>query len=231
MSIIIADRYSGDGPSDWQALAAAGTCMGAFLKVTEGIEYKTDWFRENWPALRAAGGARYGQSWFRGAYHYLIFHDDAAQQADYFLQTIDAAGGFDCGDLLPVVDVELGKPTSANHKASAQQIVDCTSAFVKRLKDLLGCPVILYGRGAMQKRQIQHRMECDYLWLPRYNHEMGPTEDFGWPRERVLLWQYTDGEYRHPEYPHQVDGLGPTDLSIYHGDLDHLSKTLLWVGR
>jgi hypothetical protein len=70
--------YDVDGKPDWPALVAAGQPWhGAIVKVSEGIggiiAWQTNlcgWFQKQWPALRAAAGARYGIDFFRGGYRY-----------------------------------------------------------------------------------------------------------------------------------------------------------------
>src|SRR5437016_5796587 len=111
-TIQLVDLYRGDSKRpEWKKLASDERFHGAFLKVSEGTWYDdSGWLRDNWADARAAGGRRYGRSWFRGAYHYLRFFegDEAkkgfgAAQADDFLARIEAAGGWGAGDLLPVV--------------------------------------------------------------------------------------------------------------------------------
>lgn len=230
--ILFPDRYQGDnhGRNDWSMLAKADVCSGAILKASEGVSFQSGarWFKENWQPLREAGGDRYGGTWFRGAFHFLIFHDDPVEQANYFLKTIEDAGGFVSGDLLPIVDVERGGEKSRNHQASAARIVECTSAFTARVKDALGCGVILYGGSGLRDLGIRDRMGCDYLWYPHYRAQIDRTDDIGWSRDQVVLWQYTNGEVNSTSYPQQVPGLGPTDLSVYLGDPAEFPEKLLW---
>ena len=97
-----------------------------------------------------------------------------------------------------------------------------------RIKEILGCGVILYGGPDLRTLKISARMGCEYLWYPRYNSRMGSTDDIGWSREQVVLWQYTDGKDNFTRYPTQVPGLGPTDMTVYMGDPADFPKKLLW---
>ena len=108
---LLVDVYSKDlgGKPNWQAAADAPNVVGGIIKATEGTNFDTTWFDKNWPLLREVGGDRYGQTWFRGAYHFLKFNRDGVAQANFFLDAIDNAGGFDEGDIIPIVDVELGR--------------------------------------------------------------------------------------------------------------------------
>ena len=227
---LLVDVYSGDlgGKPNWPAVVAAPNFVGAIIKATESVAFDTSWFKAQWPAVKAAGGDGYGSTWFRGAYHFLKFNQDGAAQADFYLDTIDAAGGFDVGDIIPIVDVELGNdgkpdehgkvhPRNSNWDASAQQIIDCTSAFAARAKERTGQQVMLYGNGAMRDKSIKDRMGCDWLWIPRYTPTLPPEmyQRAGWDLAQVAMWQYCgDGTASLPGYPNSVDNFGKVDISV-----------------
>jgi GH25 family lysozyme M1 (1,4-beta-N-acetylmuramidase) len=171
---------------------------------------------------------RYGTTWFRGAYHFLKFNKDGKDQADFYLKAIDEAGGFDVGDIVPIVDVELGNdgnpdeqgrihPRNSNWDASAQQIIDCTSAWAERVKSATGQQAMLYGNGAMREKGIKDKMGCDWLWVPRYTAKL-PAEIYtraGWDLENVALWQYCGGGTAAlPDYPREIAGFGKVDISV-----------------
>ncbi len=220
---LIPDTYHGGGDPDWNALADDPRFFGAIIKATEGVSYKwaQTWFKPQWPELRIAGGDRYGKTWLRGCYHYLIFRDDPGDQAEYFVNTIrDADSQVDLSqscDIMPIVDVELGSKGSLNHDATRDQVLDVTSAFVEHVKQSTGCPVMLYGHQAMLQLQIADKMGCDGLWLPTYSKKMADPTAIGWDEEDVLLWQYTDGTHNYTEYPSSAPGLNSADISTVRG--------------
>jgi GH25 family lysozyme M1 (1,4-beta-N-acetylmuramidase) len=223
---LIVDLYSGDlgGKPNWPAVVAEPNFVGAIIKATEGTGFAPQWFQQNWPKVREAGGDRYGTTWFRGAYHFLKFNQDGAAQADFYLKTIDQAGGWDTGDIIPIVDVELGNDGSkdaakrnSNWDASAQQIIDCTGAFARRTREVSGQQVMLYGNGAMRDKGIADRMDCDWLWIPRYTPTLPAKmyERAGWSLDQVALWQYCgDGTAALPGYPTEIVGFGRCDISV-----------------
>lgn len=206
--------------SDWAGVVADPRYVGAILKASEAWgstapwSVRSDaWFKATWPQVRTAAGARYGQSFFRGAYHYLIFDVARAQdQADYYLGNVDGAGGWDRGDLIPIVDVERGGERGPNFHASAQQVEDAVGGFVAAVTRATGQQVLLYGRGAMRDLGIRSQMGAAYLWNPSYTAH--PVPAAGWPIEQVALWQYTDGTINATAFPTTAPVLGAVDCSV-----------------
>lgn len=229
--VLMVDLYWGDLPTPprWDRLAGTPGYVGAILKATQGTKYrKTSWFVANWPRARDAAAGRYGTSWFRGAYHYVVFDLAGAPQADFFLDTVERAGGWEDGDLHPIIDVERGKEGTAQHRATRQQVIDVVSAWIERVKARTGRKVILYGRGAMRDLGIASRMGADLLWNPSYTNPIRPTDRIGWPASKVPLLQYTDGRTNKTKYPTRVRGFGAVDASVFRaGHIDDLARTLV----
>ena len=216
---LVADQYPLDsGPHPpWTNLVDAPSFVGAILKAWEGLQYNDGgWFTNNWSAVRDAGGDRYGDSWFRGAYLFLRFASDGAAQADAYLRAVDEAGGWDYGDVIPVVDVELGSEKNSNFRASAEQIVECTSACADRIRSETGRRVMLYGRGAMRERSITDHMKCDVVWNPSYTAHMVTNGLQAWDLEDIVLWQYCgDNKGFVANLPTSVAGFPKLDISVY----------------
>ena len=238
VSPLFADVYQGDlnGRPDWEALAKLGAPWhGAIIKATEGTHYAPYWFATQWRALRNVAGARYGEDWFRGCYHFLKLTGDGAKQAEWYAHAIEHAGGWGVGDLWPIVDVELGGEKNSNHNATKQQIIDCTTAFVERVRSIYGREVMLYANGALRDRNIKVRMGCDWLWCPRYTPTLPAFiyERSGWTVEELAMWQYVgDGVGFLHGYPSSVPGFGKVDISALTlpGGLERL-RSLLWAER
>lgn len=245
-SPLFVDVYAGDlrGNPNWSLLASLGAPWhGAIVKATESVSYKPVWFAVQWKQLRHVAGERYGVDWFRGAYHFLKFNRPGRDQADFYLKAIEEGGGWDVGDFWPIVDVELGAegdhlkkiPRNSNQDASAQQIIDCTSAFAERCRSETGRNVMLYGNGAMRDRQIHVRMGCDWIWVPRYTEQLpvGIYARAGWSTAELALWQYSgDGQSALKGYPSSPPGFGACDVSalVLPGGLERL-RSLLWAER
>lgn len=220
---LFVDLYSGDDgrlvgrQPDWKTLAGTKNYCGAILKAWDGIHFNDGgWFKRHWPAVRDAGGANYGQSWFRGAYLFLEFQQSGADQADAYLAAVDAAGGWGGGDILPIIDVEQGGAGHRNRSASKQQVIDCVTACAARVREQTGRRVILYGRGAMRDLGIADKMGCDLVWNPAYTAAMVVHGLEAFALEDIVLWQYCgDGQAAIKTLPNSVAGFGPCDLSVF----------------
>jgi hypothetical protein len=222
MDPLLVDVYPQDvgGTPDWPALVAAGPPWhGAILKVSEGAGGTAAWqlnlaawFRNQWPAIRAVAGARYGVDFFRGGYHYLLIGVDAAKQAEHYLQRIEDAGGWGDGDLWPIVDVERGSGNDAHGK---QETIERTTVFAQTVRARTGRGVVLYGGSWLAELGIRDKMGCSWLWLPRYTAVLPPEsyERIGWALDDLFAWQYAgDGVGKLDGYP-LTSPIGKTDVS------------------
>jgi GH25 family lysozyme M1 (1,4-beta-N-acetylmuramidase) len=220
---LFADIYWHDeGPRPDFAVASRAV-SGFILKATQGDVYAhADWFVTNWERARLADPARYAAGeLLRGAYHYLELTKPAVPQADYYLRIVDKAGGWGASDIVPIVDVEGGGDGSANSRATAQQVVDCTSRWAERVTAVTGRPVMYYGRGLDRDLRINSRMGCSCVWDPAYTRRIVLNGLEEWTLNDVVLWQYTDGTagdnsaHGLPiEIPDGPAGFGRVDLSV-----------------
>jgi GH25 family lysozyme M1 (1,4-beta-N-acetylmuramidase) len=231
-SPLLVDYYEKDPVPDLSAVSSNPRYVGAIIKASEGLYYGgKDWFPDQWSSIHEQVG--YGNTWFRGCYHFLKFNQDGVEQADYYLQTVEAAGGWDKGDLWPIVDVELGSETNSNRKAKAPQVIECTKTFAERVTKVTGRQVMLYGNGAMRDLSISDRMGCDWLWCPRYTATLPSFiyERAGWSVEQLVMWQYAgDGTGILPNYPTTTPDGKKIDHSalVLQGGVAQL-PSLLWA--
>jgi GH25 family lysozyme M1 (1,4-beta-N-acetylmuramidase) len=214
----IPDLSSWEGAlPNFDAIAAAPNHVGCIIKATQGVGpgvsqgHSPQWFALNWPRVRAAGGTRYGQTWFRGCYAYGEPTPSGTAQADYLLRTIDRAGSWGDGDLPPAWDLEGAKWTSR------QQIVDVSSQFAARIKQVLGRAPILYTGSVWRKFGVQEKAGFGQMWSPHLNL----MEPYGWPNSSYVLLQYVgDGKYWNPAtamfgWPTSVPGLdAKVDMNV-----------------
>lgn len=221
-----------DGRPDWDALLGATwgpdvegqrhRYAGAILKATQGTAYRgAEWFELGWRKLGSCTRYREGD-FVRGAYHYLNFWQDGTRQAEYYLRTIDRAGGWGSYDVLPIVDIEFGADDSANRKTPRAEVERNALAFVNKVKKERGA-CILYGGSALGELRIRDRLGCRWLWPAAYTARMSAREamSIGWRIEDVVMWQFTDGKTckaittRGTVLPRTVPGFGAVDCSVF----------------
>lgn len=220
---LIVDVYQYDigGKPDWPKLVAAGPPWhGAIIKASEGVGGNVKWQREgavwtraNWPAIRTAAGDRYGVDFWRGAYHYLLTRGDGRAQAEHYLRTIEDAGGWDQGDIFPIVDVEEG---SGNDGTPKQQVIDCTTAWAEKVKIETGRDVILYAGHWVVELGIRDRMGCALLIYAAYTARLNAATSYaalGRQLSELWGWQYCgDGQGYVQGYPMRSP-IGDVDIS------------------
>jgi hypothetical protein len=206
------DVYHGNVDLVPAARIAADARFGfAVIKATEGVSYSwaESWFPQSW---KAVGATRL----VRGAYHFLIVDRSGKEQAEFYLRTIEANAGFRDADMHPIVDVEW----KLNDGATKQQTVDCVEQYAETMH-AEGHRVIRYGRSMFRDLGITTSTGCDFSWVPRYNDELGPTDDIGFPKPD--LWQYGNGQFNFTAWPDGAPGMRPGDMNVVLTDLARLT--------
>lgn len=208
----------------WEAAFAHSDVFGAILKFTDGMQYGfVDWAVRNYKKLIELLGARRGKTALLGGYHYTQFLVDGAQQAEYYLRSLELAG-WSGDDIVPIVDVEAGPVGSANRKASRQQVIDVVSEMSGWLTARTGRGTMLYGRGLLRDQSIPSKMGCDRVWDPAYTRLMVVNGLVGklpdgtpapWTLDEIVLWQLAgDGQG-----DSAVTHIATTLSGFAHGDI------------
>jgi lysozyme len=184
------------GTVDWQQVAQAGKAF-AFAKATEGTTFVDPQFAANWSGIQAAGLVR-------GAYHFFEPNDDATQQAQLFLATVQLAPG----DLAPVLDVET------TGGVSDSQLWSGVATWLGLVGEATGLPPILYTAPGFWDSNAPDLALTQYpLWLADY--AVQPTLPNGWTS--WLFWQYTQSG--------SVAGVtGAVDLDVFSGTMLDLQE-------
>ena len=182
------DLSSHNGEVDFSKVVRAGVKY-AWIKVTEGTTHVNPGFQKKFEDARRAG-------LIVGAYHfarpdtYAGDPKDWKNEADNFLKQLEVAR-LECGDLVPVVDLEQGLKTDDNYNCE----------WYLNWLDYVGCqtktrPVVYTARWAWQlyimkgSNELQNQLSTYPLWLASYNEGVQPerTPDI-WNKWDV--WQYT----------------------------------------
>jgi lysozyme len=196
------DVSSYSGAVDWSRVRAAGHAL-ALARVSDGLAVTDARFAANWAGMRAAGLVR-------GAYQHFRPGLSPLAQAEGFLAQVAAAGGFQPGDLPPVLDLEVtGGLAPAAMRAAVQTWLDAVEAATGR-------PPLIYTAAFMEPA-LGPGFGRYPLWVA--NHGVGcPLVPAGWRGWR--LWQYTSAG--------ACPGLvGPADLNAFEGTVEELQA---WAG-
>jgi lysozyme len=179
------------GPIDWAAVRQDGVAF-AYMKATEGEDWRDPRFEENWRGAGAAGIPR-------GAYHFFTFCTPGALQADNFLAALRSSGG----ELPPVADVEF--TGNCTRWESISRIREELATFLSRVEAGAGRRPILYLTRTSHARIIAGHFPDHELWV-RHVVLVPSQRRYG----RWLFWQFAhDG---------QIDGITrPVDLNVFRG--------------
>ncbi len=179
------------GAIDWKKVAGDDVAF-AYLKATEGGDFRDRAFARNWREARDAGIAV-------GAYHFFTFCRPGADQAANFLAVVPV----EADELQPAVDLEFGGNCGRTPDgATMRRELD---AFLAPVEQAYGKPALLYVTpeflGAYRK-QLPTRA----LW--RRSILRTPDGTAPWQ-----VWQYHNRG--------DVDGIvGPVDLNVFADDAD-----------
>lgn len=193
------DDYHLDNVTDWNAVFADGKVF-AMHKASQGQGADPLY------ASRQAGAKAAGL--ISGAYHFMNFNGDGADQADYFWNHIKA--NFAPEDLMPMMDWEY----SGDQEPSLSDI-HVSQAFTSRLLSLCGRKkLLLYIGWSHYQTVIDHGFgdwlnENFILELAQYEVSK-PHGNYPWK-----FWQYSESG--------SVPGVhNPVDLDLFQGSLDDL---------
>lgn len=193
------------GAIDWPAIDRERVGF-AFMKATEGADWRDPRFAENW-----AGAGRAGIP--RGAYHFFTFCTPGAPQAENFLAALDGS----VGELPPVADVEF--TGNCTRWESVDGIRAELGAFLARVEAATGRRPLLYLTQASHARIVAGHFPDHELWV-RHVFLVPSQRRYG----RWLFWQFShDG---------RVAGIPkPVDLNVFHGSPAEFERLARRDGR
>ena len=194
------------GRIDWAQVPRDGVSF-AYVKATEGSDFKDPRFLENWRGARAAG-------LLVGAYHFFSFCSPGAAQAEHFLSTLPA------GDeaLPPVLDLELGgscRPLPGKDEVRGEVL-----AWLDVVGKRTGRTPVLYVTDEAFDTFLE-RGDIDsiagtgpLLWCRSLFDEPRLPWPVNW-----TFWQY--------HARGRVSGIdGPVDLDVFEGNPDQLRRLI-----
>jgi GH25 family lysozyme M1 (1,4-beta-N-acetylmuramidase) len=195
-----------NGDIDYGRVLDAGRTF-AYIKATQDTSFRDPMFALNLQRARQAGV-------LTGAYHFFDYTLDGAEQADHFLDHIDAAGGL-LGSLPPVVDVECWGPSGiSTHLTSAERL----RAFIDRVYERSGRLPVVYTSVFMWDQVVggADGFADLPLWAACWGCDAPPSLATGWDDWR--FWQ--TGVSRIPQ-------VGRLDGNVFNGTPDDLEAMVL----
>lgn len=187
-----------DTSIDWSTAKAAGIDF-AFIRVTDGTQYRDPKFADYWAGARAAGVIRGGYQFFRPA-------EDPIEQADLMLSLM---GALQPGDLPPVLDVEV------SGSLSPTQVAANVHAWVDHVTTAIGrAPIVYAGLYSWADLTGSADLTSSPLWVAQYTTAACPNIPSPWTK--WLFWQHSNTG--------AVDGVvsSELDLNVFNGTLDQL---------
>jgi len=190
-----------NGDIDYAAVKEAGHRF-VFIKATQDNDFIDPMFPTNLARARAAGLAA-------GAYHFFDYTLDGREQADHFVDRLEAVGGIDDA-LPPVVDVECWAPIGASiHAVSTARLRD----FVERVYERIGRWPLIYTSTFMWREVVGNAEGFGQLpmWAACWGCEQPISIAPGW--DEWVFWQ--EGLTRIP-------GVGRLDGNYFSGSRKEL---------
>lgn len=188
------DVSNNNGLVNWPAIARAGHRF-AYIKVSEGLDYRDPFFADNWGKAAVAG-------LLRGAYHFARPQPGhtGPEEAAWFCASMDRLGAWHNGNLPPALDLEWSA------RLSGAEVHAWAGAFVTEVRQRTGRTPMIHT-GAFWKFTIGDPTDAFgcLLWLAQY----GPAAQVPAAWSNWTIWQYTDCG--------PVPGAGAFDLNWFAG--------------
>ncbi|MCP1387295.1 glycoside hydrolase family 25 protein [Corynebacterium sp. TA-R-1] len=183
----------GGAPINWRMVAGPGGQQFAFVKASEGTDWKNVFYDEDARAAADAGMQV-------GAYHYARPGSDPIAQARFFADVINAGPAL---SLPPVLDLEVDEGLGPVALAA------WTTVFLKELELRTGKrPMIYTYRYFWYEHMNNTNAFTSYpLWLAAYQNQP-PRPVGGW--DKLSFWQRSDSG--------RVAGINtPVDMNLFNG--------------
>lgn len=161
----------------------------AFMKATEGVNFKDKRFERNWRKAKEAG-------MIRGAYHFFLANKSGAAQAKFFAKQAD----LEPGDLPPVIDVENLYGTKPEVLRRELKLFLTESERRYKVKP------IIYTYLNFYENYLGEEFEAYPLWIAHYLQPTKPRIQRHW-----TFWQHSESG--------KVNGIKTNvDFNVFYGD-------------
>lgn len=190
------------GPRRRAPRSIPGKVVFAAARVSDGLSVKEGQnFIDNIRNIRAAG-------LIPGAYQFLRPNQDAKAQAEYFIQELDKAGGYQPGDLPPTVDIEVSDGTTP------KQVQDGVAIWLEIVGKHYKVKPVVYSLAGISS-YLGSRFTGSPLWIANF-YQQCPKMPSAWrasePQIPWTFFQFDDAGV--------VDGIPAgnyVDLNVFNG--------------
>jgi lysozyme len=188
--VIGVDVSGHQGDIDWTLLTAGGVAF-AYIKATEGGDFRDKQFQKNWDGARATG-------MLRGAYHFFTQCRSGADQAANFIETVPR----DAGVLPPALDAEHMGPCP--HGQTVADIRGEMLLFMNLVEAHYGKRPVVYVTQEFHQTYLDGYFETESFWVRSLF--LSPSIR----QHRWVFWQFHHRGRR--------PGIrGPVDLDAFRG--------------
>lgn len=209
-----------------------------YVKSTQGTRFRDPTFDYHWRALAQ-------QKISRGASHFMAADEDPVEQADFFVDKLEASGKLTPADMPPCLDLEADLRRDAAKKwivvaetgekldfwkgQEPDEIMGKILKWLKRVEERTGrVPIIYTSRGWWRDRVKDDKkfavLKRYPIWIANYPESGRPTtESPKVPNDQAwTLWQFTDSGRMS-----STDVLpGNMDVNVYKGTLVNFRRAL-----
>lgn len=184
------DVSNHQGVIGWDAVRQDGISF-AYIKATEGGDWKDKSFQKNWDDAMRAGLSV-------GAYHFFTLCKDGIAQAKNFISIVPIAEGV----LAPAIDLEYLGNCSA--RPSKEEFLKELNDFVQEIQVYYMKKPVLYTNYDFYEHYLAGTSYADYpIWMSNIVFEPDYKK---YPS--IAIWQYTHNG--------RVNGIdGPVDVNTY----------------
>ncbi|WP_246270768.1 glycoside hydrolase family 25 protein [Hongsoonwoonella zoysiae] len=142
MDIVGIDVSHHLGEIDWDAVKADGVAF-AFIKATEGADFRDPRFAENWQGSRLAGVPR-------GPYHVFSFGSTGSAQAENFIDVVPTAIS---ATMPPALDLEI--PRGHSDLLGRDEVLSEVLDWLQRIEENFTRAAIIYTDPAFFARYLE----------------------------------------------------------------------------
>jgi lysozyme len=195
------DVSNHQGNIDWTKVKKENLQF-AFIKASEGMDYKDEFFHKNLKNAKANGFAI-------GAYHFFTFGSSGLDQAKNFISIVP----LDEDMMPPVIDLEfVGNSKNIPTKEKlTKELLD----FIYELEKTYNQRPILYLTYESYEKYIKDNIKEYNIWIRDIIKSPKFDDDQQW-----LLWQYSNRG--------KVNGIdGFVDLNVFNGSFSDFKTMLL----